>query len=209
MPANQVQVLVAIYKKMPTPEIESRIHSGQLTMLAKLVAETELADRKSRPESAPLPVLALAGTGKGDERTRKQVLLTQVGGSLVIGATAYWIMPSELFVLMAFVLVIGVAKVLGKARPTFGITVGVLVTASPVFLGAYLWHTGELAWKGGDYRPLNALIYWGFLIFASMLAVGLGSAFIRGARHKGSWAQLEADINTERNHAIQDMRKLD
>lgn len=208
MPANQVQALVAIYKKMPTPEIESRIHSGQMTMLAKLVAETELADRKSRPEPSPLPVLASTSPGYSDERTRKQVVLTMIGGSLVIGATAYWIMSSELFVLIAFVLLISVAKILGKALPTFGMTVGVLLTASPVFLGAHFWHTGELAWKGGDYRPLETLIYWGFLIFFSILAVGLGSAFIRGARHKGSWAQLEADINTERDHAIQDMRKL-
>ena len=177
-------------------------------MLAKLVAETELADRRSRPEPARLTVLASANPRSGDERTRKQVVLTLLGGSLLIGATAYWVMSSELFTLIAFGLLIGVAKVLGKALPTFGLTVGVLLTASPVFLGAYLWHTDELAWKGGDYRPLEALFMWGFLIFVSMLAVGLGSAFILGSRHKGSWAQLEADISTEREIAMQGMRKL-
>lgn len=208
MAASQEQALIDIYKKMPTPEIEHRLQRCELTMLAKLVAEAELADRKSRPQPEPKPERVVA-EDDGDARTPKQVVLTMIAGSLVIGATAYWIMSSEIFLLIAFSLLIGIAMVLGKALPRFGMTVGVLLTASPVLLGTYLWRTGELAWKGGDYGPIGTLFSWGFLIFISILAISLGSALIRGARHKGSWAQLEADIHTERDNAMQDIRKLD
>lgn len=208
MATSQKQALIDIYKKMPTPDIESRLQRGELTMLARLAAETELEDRKSHPLTEPKPEQVVA-EDKDDARTPKQVALTIIGGSLVIGATAYWIMSSEIFLLIAFSLLIGDAMVLGKSLPRLGMTVGVLLTASPVLLGTYLWRTGELAWKGGDYRPLGTLISWGLLIFISMLAISLGSALIRGARHKGSWAQLEADIHAERDNAMQDIRKLD
>lgn len=207
MSLTKQQSLIDIYKKMPTPEIERRLKTGQLAMLAKLVAEAELENRKSRPQSEPKPEQVVAI--EGDARPPKEVALTIIGGSLVIGATAYWLMSSELFTLIAFSLLIGVAMVLGKAFPGFGMTVGVLLTASPVLLGTYLWRTGELAWKGGDYRPIGTLISWGALIFVSILGIGLGTALIRGARHKGSWEELETEIHTERDKALQDIRKLD
>ncbi|MBS1143777.1 MAG: hypothetical protein H6R14_1183 [Proteobacteria bacterium] len=203
MAASQEQTLTESYKAKPTHEIESRLQSGELTMLEKLVADAELADRKNRPRTEPVVA------GKGDTRTGKQVALGIIGGSLLIGATAYWLMSSELFTLITFSLLIGVAMVLGKAFPGFGMSVGALLTASPVLLGAYLWHDGALTPKGGDYRPLGALIAWGFLLFAAIIAISLGSALIRGARHEGSWGKLEDDITREREKALDGMRKLD
>jgi hypothetical protein len=200
MSVTKQQSLIETYRKMATSDIESRIESGQLTMLARLIADNELAQRKANPQTdQPVP---------SADKPRWQVALSILGGALLMGGMAYWLMSSELFMLIAFSLVIGVAMVVGKAFPTFGMAVGVLLTASPLILGTCLWHDGALAWKGGDYRPLGTLIAWGFLMFASMLAIALGMAFIRGARHKGSWAQLEADINAERENALQGMRKL-
>jgi hypothetical protein len=200
MSLEEQQSLIKRYRKMATADIVSRIHSGKLSLHERLVADDELAQRQAHPQTErPAPSYG---------NPPWQVALTVFGGALLMGGMAYWIMSSEFFALIALALIISIATLIGKAFPKFGMTVGVLLAASPLFLGAYMWHVGALAWHGGDFRPLGTLIAWGFLIFASGLAIALGAAFIRGARHKGSWAQLEADIHAERSDALQDMRKL-
>jgi len=201
MSLAEQQSLIKRYQKMATADIVSRIHSGQLSLHERLAADDELAQRQAHPQTErPAPSY---------NNPPWQVALTVIGGALLMGGIAYWIMSSEIFLLIALALIISIATLIGKAFPMFGMTVGVLLTASPLFLGAYMWHAGALAWRGGDFRPLGTLIAWGFLIFASGLAIALGAAFIRGARHNGSWAQLEADIDIERSDALRDMRKLD
>ena len=196
MSVSKEASLAALYRRMERAEIEQRLARGDLTEIAASTARAELAQR----DQAAAAALA---------RPAWRVGLGIVAGSFITGGLAYWIMPKEIFWLIAVSLLPGLAMVIGKTLPILSHFAGSILVATPLWLGFWMHHSGALKWQGGDYRPLGTLIAWGALIALSFFGIVVGSNLLRGARHTGSWQELEEEIEEQRKTAMEDIRRAD
>ncbi|MEC5398359.1 hypothetical protein [Uliginosibacterium sp. H1] len=154
---------------MSIEEIDRRIDEGQLTPLARAVAEEEIRHRTEDPvgyATSGLPRSALGQT----------LLVCSLGGATV-AVLLYLGHP------VAALAVAGLAvTALGALFPLMGRFLGIGLMLVPV--GVLLW----LAMRGGLDRPrhdwgsLELLINYGALFLLSMLALGLGGFLLKGAQ---------------------------
>ncbi|MDQ8020349.1 MAG: hypothetical protein REI94_00810 [Moraxellaceae bacterium] len=154
---------------MSIEEIDRRIDEGQLTPLAREVAEDEIRRRTGDP---------VAYAAHGVPRSiLGQTLLVCSLGSAAIAVLLYLGHP------VAAVAVASLAvTALGALFPLVGRFLGIALMLVPV--GVVLW----LAIRGGLDRPrhdwgsLERLINYGALFLLSMLALGLGGFLLKGAQ---------------------------
>lgn len=187
------QLLIATYKAMPTTEIQRRLNSGQLTRVAAALARAELESRSSqevnKPSATPDESSRTCPSQKGANFTPtplKIIAFLLIGG-LICCLIGYLLQSGGgVFMAIFFIVLPGIATVIGKSFPIFGFIVGWVLVSVPVWLGVYLWHSGAFVVKHGDFRPLGAILAYFFYFIVSAIAVTLGGGFIRGAKHQGN-----------------------
>lgn len=199
--------LQALYQSMETEEIERRLAGQDLADLAREVATAELVVRRT----APAPDLAPLGADKADDTDGQGATLAAlVAGTLLFSAMIWAVLPRGTATLLIIAVSLPtLATVIGKAAPVPAQIFGWLFLATPLWLGAILWHRGDLAWKAGDFRPLESLIAWIVLGFLSMVGMAIGSALIAGAQHGGRWAKLAQALEERKRRALGSAKRLD
>lgn len=191
--------LIALYKKMPTVEIQRRIAQGQLVPAALEAAEAELLHRLSQSDSEQ----------KIPDEAEFSLSTTLALFILLIQlpiAYAYYFSP-ELLPITVIIALTSIAAICGKLFPRLGKILGWLLVVSPLGFTAWLWSKGDLAMKYGDYKPLETFFaYVGLFIF-SIIALGIGGAFIQGATHKGKWSHFFKELGNKRTEILEKSRK--
>jgi hypothetical protein len=207
MTRRKEQSLADLYRQMPTAEIERRLERSDLVEVARRLAADELIRRRTAPpEPSPTVNMLDAEHEPGDRARFAKVII----GIALFAAAVWALLPKGL----AVVLILGVslpalATLIGKTAPGPSQIFGWVLLSTPVWLGTLMWHRGDLAWKSGDYRPLESIIMWGMLIVASLMGMGIGSSLIAGARHQGTWEDLEGELDRKTKAALSEARRLD
>lgn len=193
---KKTRALAALYRAMPTAELSRRIRGGELAVPAQLAAEAEL-QRRSSPgtqDSAPPPV--------PDDDGGRAGLFRAAAGVVASGVLAWFVVSPELAVFVPLLVLPWVLVPAAKAFPRAGLVVGALLALLPLGLLAWAWRTGALVMKGGDYKPLGALLTWAVLIVAFLVCWSLASMLIFGARHRGSWRGLHRKLQKMRERQV-------
>ena len=181
--------LAALYHRMPIEELEDRIAKGMLAAPTMAIAQEVLNSRLDRGDAAPEPTSSSnSGGGQG----------SVVGTAMlkILAAGLSWlVLPGHMAALVTMVAVCWVVAGLGKALPRLGLTIGIVFAIVPVGLLLWAWQTGALAMRGGDHKPLGALLTWLVLVVAFGLFWSLASLLIFGSRHKGSWGDLHGQLD--------------
>lgn len=198
------QLLQATYRAMPAARIRRRLESGELTPLAAEIARQELLSRNGiEPET----VLAMEREQASEEENgsdtidgtspRVYLLITLLLG--LPGIVILYLMHSDYLFVAVLIQLIFLGGILGKLYPRFGLVVGGLLAASPLYVIA-LWY-----WKppGGGIETLLA----GLVLFLSLLPMAVGGNMIYGARHQGSWKEFVQDMESRRRSAVDAVRK--
>lgn len=199
--------LATLYRDMPTAEIERRLAHADLAEVARSVATEELVRRKAEPVVATPPVFErnldmLPGDGPR--------IAMFIVGIAVFSAMAWLLLPKEVAGLLILCIALpAVAALIGKAVPGPAQIVGWLLLATPLWLGAIMWHRGYLEWKTGDFRPLESIIMWGALGVISLVGMGIGGSLVAGARHKGTWKDLTDELDQTQKDGVDAARHLD
>lgn len=184
--------LAALYQQMPMEALERRIAGGQLAAPAQAIAQEVLNSRLEHGDAAPEPASAAQGAPRGSVWGTAMLL--------AMGAAFSWlVLPGHLAALVTLVAVCWVVPALGKAFPRIGLALGIFCALVPVGLSLWAWRTEALVMRGGDYKPLGALLAWLALIIAFALFWSLASLLIFGSRHKGSWGDLHDELETMRD----------
>lgn len=194
--------LTGLYRNMPTDEIRRRIADPDLVPLAREAAEAELL-RRTSPSAEDTPKTA---DDAGDQRFA--AIVGAVVSATVLALT--WLLASEeFFFLLLLLLIPTIAAPLGKLFPRIGLGLGGVLVALPIGLGLWAWKTGHLAFSRGGDHFVEALIVSVILFFVLALSWAVGGSLIQGARHRGSWAELNREIDEQRDEAISSMRRRD
>lgn len=192
--------LMATFQAMETAEIERRLQTGQLADLAQVIARVVLKNR----ENGEVPLKAPARNNVW------AIVLLFVVSAALMAIAGYLLLSSELFfTLFFFVVLPGLAMVMGKALPRLGRVLGWIALSLPLWLGAWMWYQGAFKWQAGDFKPLGTILAYVFLFIVSAVSVAFGGALLRGARHEGSWDDLSKEIDAQRQQTIDRMRRLD
>jgi hypothetical protein len=199
MSTKNQAALAALYKKMPTSEIQRRIAQGQLVPAALEAAEAELVHRLAQSDTEQ-------NTSDAAELPLPLMIAAVILMSLLSIGYAYFFSPDLLYITL-IIAATSTAAICGKLFPTFGKTLGWLLVASPVGFAAWLWSDGALTMKHGDYRPLESLLAYLALFIVSVLALGIGGALITGATHKGSWSHFFKKLDDKRADILEKARK--
>lgn len=176
--------LAALYHDMPIEELERRIAEGQLAAPTMAIAREVLHNRLEHGDS--MPESASATQRGGNQGSVVGTAMVQV----LVACLSWVVLPGHLAALVTMVAVCWVVVGLGKALPRVGLAVGVVFALAPLGLLLWAWRTGALVMRGGDYKPLEALLTWAGLVIAFGLFWSLASLLIFGSRHKGSWGDL-------------------
>lgn len=206
MSSKKERSLTALYREMPTSEIERRLTDPDIADLARSVAAEELVRREAEPALATLSTAERHRDTRPSDGLRIAMF---VAGIAVFSALAWMLLRKEL----AGLLILGIslpaaAALIGKAVPGPAQIVGWILLATPLWLGATMWYRGELAWKSGDFRPLETIIMWGLLGVLSLVGMGVGGSLVAGARHKGTWEDLTDELEQEKKDAVDTARHL-
>ena len=189
--------LVALYQQMPMQELERRIAAGQLAAPAQAIAQEVLNERLEQGDKPPEP-------GSPSPGGAPQGSVWGTAMLLVLGAGLSWlVLPGHMASLVTLVAVCWVVPALGKAFPLAGLAMGIVFAILPVGLSLWAWSAGALVMRGGDYKPLGALLTWGVLVVAFMLFWSLASMLIVGSRHKGPWGDLYNKLKTSRDQQME------
>lgn len=198
--------LTALYRAMPTTEIERRLAHEDLADVARSVAAQELVTRRVESPVAALPVVGRDLDPVPRDGPRIAMFIV---GIAVFSAAAWVILPKEVAGLLILTISLpAVAALIGKAAPVPAGIVGFILLATPLWLGAFMWYRGDLDWKSGDYRPLETLIMWGALGLISLVGMGIGGSLIAGAQHKGSWEDLTEELDRKKEDGVEDAKRL-
>ncbi|MCR5883823.1 hypothetical protein LRS03_13540 [Rhizobacter sp. J219] len=207
MANNKEQLLAVLYREMSTDEIERRLAHADLVDVARRLAADELTRRRTAaPETATSFFVPDVEPAPRDGARIAKLFV----GIAVFAAAAWVLLPKEL----AGLLIVGVslpafAVLIGKLAPGPSPIIGFILLATPLWLGALMWHSGDLAWRSGDYRPLWSLIMWAALIVGSLMGMCFGSSLMFGARHEESWKDIEQELGHKRKDALARSRHLD
>ena len=140
---------------------------------------------------------------------RSDAILSVVSvGVLALAAVLLMSGPKLMMVLFRVVVPAG-AYLLGKAFPLLGTVLGWGLALTPVWLGAWMWKTGALAWQSGDYRPLGTILAWVFLFIMCGVGMAIGGMLLKGASHKGSWSDARAELDEHNQEVIKPLARLD
>ena len=207
MPSNKIRSLAALYQEMPTTEIERRLRHTDLSEVPRSVASEELLRRQAQPTVAPLPIVEEDLDSAPSKRPQVAMFLL---GMAAFSAAVWFLLSKELAILLTLTISLpAVATLIGKAVPGPAQIVGWLLIATPLWLGAFMWHSGDLDWKGGDLRPLGTIVMWGVLIVLSLLGIGIGSSLVAGARHEGHWEDLIDELDQAKKDGVDAARRLE
>ncbi|MBQ0957811.1 hypothetical protein KAK06_02465 [Ideonella sp. 4Y11] len=191
--------LETLYRQASTAQLQRRLSDPDLLPQAREVAQAELQRRNQARQSAAVAAQA------GRSRSPRNELLMVAAGAAVLLLVLWFVMPAEGFFLFLAVMLPTVLAPLGKLYPAWGKALAGVLLAAPVMLGVWLWRRGELAWQGGDYRPLGTLISWGVLLAVWALCWALGGSVLKGALHRGSWDALADELDRERSRNLEDL----
>lgn len=207
MDSRKKRSLEALYQSMETEEIERRLAGQDLTDIAREVAAAVLVARRTEP----VPAAAALWEGTEDDNDGYGAkLVALIAGTLLFSAIIWAVLPRAVAILLIIsVSLPTLATVIGKAAPVPAQIFGWIFLATPLWLGAIMWHRGDLAWKAGDFRPLESLIAWIVLGFLSMVGMAIGSALIAGAQHGGRWAELAQALEERKRRALESAKRLD
>lgn len=192
---KKIASLQSVYGAMPTLEIWRRLENPDISPTARMVAEMEIERRKTSVEASlkQQPVKQAQVLPQNPYVIGGQVILFAL---LVLGIT-YWVEPGFfLLALLAELLIIG--AVIGKIFPNFGRIVGTIFMSGPIWSAWWMHYEGLLAWKGGDFRPLETLVCWAMLFVGSMLLMCFGGGLLNGSRDKKSWHFFTRSLAEER-----------
>ncbi|WP_133066306.1 hypothetical protein [Acidovorax kalamii] len=181
--------LAALYHRMPIEELEDRIAKGMLAAPTMAIAQEVLNSRLEHVDPAPEPT---SSSNRGGDQG------SVVGTAMlkILAAGLSWlVLPEHMAALVTMVAVCWVVAGLGKALPRLGLTIGIVFAIVPVGLLLWAWQTGALVMRGGDYKPLGAMLTWLVLVVAFGLFWSLASLLIFGSRHKGSWRHLHGELD--------------
>ena len=224
--------LATLYRAMPTAELAQRVAEGALAAPAQEAAQAELQRRLGPADPTPETLAAAArtapptdpfATAQGpepqqqpepaslsplphDARGRQQVWSK---AALIILGTLLGLLflPFHLWLLVALIALCWVIPVLGKTFPRAGMVLGIVFAVTPLALGGWAWSQGALTMRGGDFKPLGALLTWFALIFVSLLLWTLAGSLLFGARHRGSWRSLQGELDQMREEQIENLRR--
>ncbi len=144
----------------------------------------------------------------GEDNHRHAAIVAAVAGA--IGLALAWLLVSrEFFFLILIALVPTVAAPFGKAFPRLGLGLGILLVMLPVALGVYSWKNGNLNFSGGGNAMVEAIIVSVILFFVLALSWAIGCSLIFGARHRGSWSELNRELDERRDGAISSLTTRD
>ncbi len=172
MSNSQEQMLIQIYKAMPSAEIERRIASGGLIPLAMGVAENELQQRLTRGDTSGAPRINLR------ERVPHLLFLAALF-AVLIGVA--WVIFPELAVIVGFFVIPWIAMTIGQAYPKLGLVLGsliILLSASPF---VYWWNLPK--WQDDGWGKIFLFIV---AAVAAMFILMTGISMIGGARQRRS-----------------------
>lgn len=183
--------LAALYSRMSLDELERRIAEGRLAAPMQAVAQEVFDHRVEHGDIAP---------GSASHHDGEQGSILGTGMLLVAGAGLSWVvLPAHLAALVAMVAVCWAVPALGKGFPRLGLALGIMFALLPVGLSFWAWRSGALVMKGGDYKPLEAMLAWLVLGVVFLLFWSLASLLIFGSRHNGSWGDLHDHLKTVRD----------
>jgi hypothetical protein len=183
---------------MNRDDILRELDSGELSPTAASVARGELDRREEVVASM------VAGPPARERPSNPYAVAAVIIAGLLMLAYAAVMMRGSFMLVLLIVLPI-FAAVLGKAFPLLGRILGVFFLATPIWLTVYMWK--GLAWQSGDFKPLWTLVAWFFLFIGSAIGMALGSGFLKGALHKGSWRSLARDVDRDRVENIDNLLK--
>lgn len=192
--------LAAVYLNMPTDEIKRRIAEGSLIPLAREVAESELEKRANPPTEEP------ERTGNIDADQGEAAIFFAVAGLIGL-AIGWFLMPNEYFFLMLAILIPSIAIPFGKRFPRVGLAVGGVFVVLPVAFSAWLWNRGDLDFAHKE--VIEVIIVSVILLFLFSFSWGIGASLIYGANFRGSWSELNRDIQKRRDGAMSSLKKMD
>jgi hypothetical protein len=193
--------LAALYARMSSAELEARLGAGGLVPQAQAAAKAELLRRQ-----AATAVEAAAGTAEANSSGRNGLLWAAAITAVVLGLL-WFVMPSGYYFLLLAICIPTVLAPLGKLFPMWGKILAGLLVVAPGVLGLWLWHRGELAWKGGDYGPLGTLISWAVLTAVVAMCWAVAGSLLIGAGHRGSWSELSAELSRKQEEKFEEMHK--
>ncbi|MFT3735387.1 MAG: hypothetical protein QM776_10225 [Rhodocyclaceae bacterium] len=171
--SSKEESLAKTYRQMSTADINRRLHSGKLDPLAAEMAREELDARRQ--------LEWLSQDGDPDTTSNFGMYF---GAGLVLVIFAVYvatIMEPEDRFLLWLSLALGFCSLIGRLFPWLGLVCGALLALWPLGLTIMLYRGGDLAWKGGDFRPLWSLVTYFFLGLVWLILLGMGSAMIAGA----------------------------
>jgi hypothetical protein len=184
--SKQEQTLIALYKRMNSAEIRSRLAGTGLIPLARGVAENELQQRQARADAG------VAANAHTDEpagmpplgKPSKLVVAFRLSMVAILVITilvgAALLLP-KLALLIGAVTVFVVAMSISKAFPLFGKVVGGLLLASPLAICAMLIYSYRTSQWGVGEVMLMCMLAFAYSGIAAMVgAVMYGAAKEQG-----------------------------
>jgi hypothetical protein len=193
--------LAALYARISSAELEARLRGGALIPEAQAMAKAELERRHTANT-----VEAVGSTAEPNGSARRNLLIAAAATGVVLGLL-WFVMPSGYFYLLLAICVPTVLAPLGKLFPMWGKVLASLLVVAPGVLGLWLWHRGELAWKGGDYGPLGTLISWAVLLVVVAMCWAVAGGLLMGARHRGNWSELSDELSRTRQEKFEELHK--
>ncbi|MET1078942.1 MAG: hypothetical protein ABWY06_13090 [Pseudomonas sp.] len=203
MPDSKQRSLLKLYQAMPTADIERRVEVGQLTPQAQVIAQQVLQARATAEVATPVVARERPAPRRKHTAT---IIGSLIASSLVAVGLTYLLDPQHLAITVCVALAIA-ATIVGKLWPRLGLVLGWGLCLTPVWLGGFLWYAGALTMKHGDFKPLEAIIAWIMLIIFSVLGWAFGATLRYGARHTGSWEQLEQELGEQHEKTREVMAK--
>jgi len=198
---TQEEILIQIYKTMPSGEIERRLAGNGLIALARGVADNELQQRRARGGDVD------AGTVSVRDQVRPpgfsditMPVFCLVVSSILLMVVGALIMPG-MTLLLSVIAIPALALIFGKAFPRLGMVCGVLLLLATAGLGFIA------VFKPPVHLEERLLMYFFFTIVAIVMG-STGVAMIRGTRHKGSWDALAADMSKKQEEQVEKIHKL-
>lgn len=180
--------LAALYHGMSLAELERRIGEGQLAAPTRAIAQEVMRTRLEQGDR-------MHESASAKQRGGNQGSVVGTALLKILAACLSWVvLPGHMAGLVTMVAACWVVAGLGKALPRVGLVVGVVLALVPMGLLLWAWRTGALVMRGGDYKPLEAILTWVVLVIAFGLFWSLASMLIFGSRHKGSWVDLHDDL---------------
>ncbi len=192
-------MLILIYQQMPSDEIQQRLASGELIALAASVARKELKRRQARGQQGQPRKLSLRekiALANQDQHfaDMPMSMLVQIGIAL-LGMAFTLFQPHFDLLLLAWMWgIVMLTRVLGKSFPSLGKPAGWLLLSAPLYMLQFALYE---IWKG-DYSVAQAVFMLVIYLAVSGIPCYMGYHLLKGARHRGSWIQLQKELAEER-----------